>query len=541
MTSPNTPDTQGGRPSAPARWKSTVGFGAAVLLLLGAAWRGGIAGNATVDAAGAGSGAQAAVHAQQAPSTPTLSRAVAGGRDSYADIVKAVAPAVITVRADVRATPQATGMPQLPDSQFFRRFFGPDSEEGQPRRMPRQGKERAVGSGVIVSPDGYVLTNNHIVNNASEIQVDLTDGRSLTAKLVGADKPSDLALLKIEATGLTPIAFGNSEAVQIGDVVLAVGNPLNLGQTVTMGIISAKGRSTSGGDGSYEDFLQTDAPINHGNSGGALVDMRGQLVGITSQILSPSDGNIGIGFAIPVNMARSVMDQLRTGGKVHRSQLGVSVQQMTADLASSLGVKQTGGAIVGSVEPGSAAERAGLKRGDVILSFNGSAVRDTNTLRNRVAETKPGSNATVLINRDGREQTVNVTLAEATEPRGPRTRGGEGDDSTTDNSGSALGLSVTPVTPDMARRSDRGVRGQRGDREGGDITVAGLLVQDVDPDGRAADAGIQPGDVIQEVNRQPVRTVDELKGAVKVKSDKPLLFLISRDGRDVFLTVHGGN
>jgi serine protease Do len=526
MTSPLTPDTQGRR-GAPARWKTTVGFGAAVLLLLGVAWRGAFTDTANVAAAPA---EQAATVRTQ---TPTVSRALAGGRDSYADIVKAVAPSVVNVRARGRATPQATGMPQIPDSDLFRRFFGPDFDQNQLRRMPRQ-RSRAVGSGVIVSADGYVLTNNHIVTGANEINVDFTDGRSLPAKLVGADTPSDLALLKIEATGLTPIAFGNSDAAQVGDVVLAVGNPLNLGQTVTMGIISAKGRSTSAGD-SYEDFLQTDAPINHGNSGGALVDMKGQLLGITSQILSMSDGNIGIGFAIPVNMARNVMDQLRTGGKVHRSQLGVMVQQLTSDLAQSLGIKSTSGAIIGSVEPGSAAERAGLKRGDVIVSFNGSPVRDTNSLRNRVAETKPGTSVPVVINRDGREQTVTVTLAEASERKSLRGgRDGDDDESTEDNSGSALGITVTPVSPDMPRRgADRAGR-HRGDE---DVTAAGLLVQDVDPDGRAADAGIQPGDVIVEVNKQPVRTVEQLKTAARAKTDKPLLFLINRDGRDLFVSV----
>jgi len=530
-----TPDTQGGRVGAPARWKSTLGVGAALLLLAGAAWHGGFAQDATVSAA-AEQSQPATVHGAQ--TTPTLSRSVAAGRDSYADVVKAVAPAVVTVRAEGKAAPQQTG--GFPDSELFRRFFGQEMPDGRQPRMPRQGKSHALGSGVVVSTDGYILTNNHIVENASEnIEVDLTDGRTLKAKLVGADKPSDLALLKIQASDLRPIALGNSEAVQVGDVTLAVGNPLNLGQTVTMGIISAKGRSTSFGDGSYEDFLQTDAPINHGNSGGALVNTKGELIGITSQILSPSDGNIGIGFAIPVNMARSVMDQLRVGGKVHRSQLGVTVQPMTNDLASSLGLKQTGGVIVNSVVPGSAADRAGVKRGDVILSFNGTPVRDTNNLRNRVAETKPGSDASVVIARDSREQTLHVALAEAEEAKSARTRGGE--DSTKDDSGASLGISVTPVTPETARRSDRGERSDRGGERGERSNVSGLLVQDVDPEGRAADAGIQPGDVIQEVNRQPVRTVDELKSAVRAKSDKPLLFLINREGRDIFLTVRSAN
>src|SRR4029453_16917229 len=232
------------------------------------------------------------------------------------------------------------------------------------QRTPRQPRpQRGLGSGVIVTTDGYILTNNHVVDGADEIKVEMTDDRTFSAKLVGTDKASDLALLKVTASDLHPIALGNSEAVKVGDVVLAVGNPLGVGQTVTMGIISAKGRSTSVGDGGYEDFLQTDAPINHGNSGGALVNTKGELVGINSQIAPVADVNIGIGFAIPVNMARTVADQLRKEGKVARAQLGVSVQSVTPDLASSLGLKETAGVLVSNVMPGSAAEHAGIKRG----------------------------------------------------------------------------------------------------------------------------------------------------------------------------------
>ena len=227
-----------------------------------------------------------------------------------------------------------------------------------------------------MTTDGYILTNYHVVDGADTITVDLNDGRTLTAKTIGSDKPSDLALLKIPGHDFHALALGDSDAVKVGDVVLAVGNPLGVGQTVTMGIVSAKGRSTGVGDGGYEDFLQTDAPINHGNSGGALVNMKGELVGINSQILSAgSDGNIGIGFSIPVNMAKNVMEQLRSKGKVTRAQLGVTVQGVTSDIAQSLGLKETRGAIVSGVTPGSAADKAGVKRGDVIESFNGQADR----------------------------------------------------------------------------------------------------------------------------------------------------------------------
>jgi len=382
--------------------RAGVAASAAALLVAGAAWYGG------------------AAHAQSsrmATVTTPIAHAIAGGRESYADIVDVASPAVVTIRTDGRAKMSSTQF-QVPGDDLFEQFFegrfgngrGDGRGNGQ-RQAPRQ---RALGSGVIVTTDGYILTNHHVVDGAETISVDLTDGRTLTATLIGSDTPSDLALLKVPGHDFKALALGDSDAVKVGDVVLAVGNPLNIGQTVTMGIISAKGRSTGPGDGSYEDFLQTDAPINHGNSGGALVSMKGELVGINSQILSNGgDGNIGIGFSIPVNMAKSVMEQLRATGKVTRAQLGVTVQGVTSDIAQSLGLKETRGAIVSGVTPGSAADRAGVKRGDVIESFNGQAVHDTNSLRNRVAQSGPGSAADLLIVRDGGERHVTVTLDEA--------------------------------------------------------------------------------------------------------------------------------
>jgi S1-C subfamily serine protease len=291
---------------------------------------------------------------------------------------------------------------------------------------------------------------------------------------------------------------------------------------VTSGIVSAKSRSTAVGDGSYEDFLQTDAPINHGNSGGALVNTRGELVGINSQILSVSEGNIGIGFAIPANMARHVMDQLKTQGRVQRAQLGVTVQQVTSDMAASLGLSGTRGAIVSSVESGSAAERAGVKRGDVIVSFNGQPVTEYNALRNRVAEAKPGTNATIGIVRDGSEKALTVKLDEASPNRAAR---GSSNDTPEAADQTALGVAVAPLTPETAARA--GIRGN----------IKGLLVQNVEPDSRAADAGIQPGDVIVEANRKSVTSVDELRAAVRGTPDRPLLLLVNREGRDLFVTV----
>jgi S1-C subfamily serine protease len=292
-----------------------------------------------------------------------------------------------------------------------------------------------------------------------------------------------------------------------------------------MGIISAKGRSTGAGSGSYEDFLQTDAPINQGNSGGALVNTRGELVGINSQILSNGgEGNIGIGFAIPSNMAKHVMGELRTNGKVTRAQLGVVVQPVTSDLAESLGLKDVGGALIGSVAPGSAADRAGLKRGDVIQAFNGQSVRDTNMLRNRVSETAPGSTADVTIVRDGKEKHVSVKLEEVA---GDKTARRDNASGSVDQA--SLGVSVAPLTPELASQ-------YKLPRD-----THGVVVQDVDPDGRAADAGIRAGDVIEEVNRQSVQSVEELRAALRKSSDRPVLLLVNRQGSGRFVTVRPKN
>jgi serine protease Do len=488
----------------------------AVLLVAGGAWY------------GASASAQPAAGHVATVTTP-ITHAIAGGRDSYADVVDVVAPAVVTIRTEGKARVSPTQF-QGPDDDFFRQFFG--DQFGRGSRSPRTFRQRGLGSGVVATTDGYILTNYHVVDGADEISVELNDGRTMTAKVIGTDQPSDLAVIKVSASNLHPLAFGNSDAVKVGDVVLAVGNPLGVGQTVTMGIISAKSRSTAVGNGGYEDFLQTDAPINHGNSGGALVNTKGELVGINSQILSNSDGNIGIGFAIPANMAKHVMDDLRTKGKVTRSQLGVKVQGVTPDMAASLGLKDSGGVIVSEVTAGSAAERAGLKRGDVIKSFNGQAVHDTNSLRNRVADAGPGTTADLVIVRDGSDRHLTAKLDEATPEKMARRGRGDRDDGESGNESendTALGVSVAPLTPELASR----VRAPK--------NAQGLYVEDVSPEGRAADAGIQPGDIIQEANRQPMKSVEDLRSAARRSANKPLLLLINRQGSDLFVTVKPSN
>ncbi len=461
------------------------------------------------------------------PQTPAAPVVVDGMRTSYADVVEKTSPAVIRITAEHKE--KVSQVQQTPFGQdFFRQFGIPNQNQNQRPQI-----ERGLGSGVIVNSDGTILTNFHVVDGAEKITVLMSDNKSYDAKVVGSDQPSDLALLKIEASGLPFLTLGNSDNVRVGDIVLAIGNPLGIGQTVTAGIISAKGRRTGLSDGqSFEDFLQTDAPINRGNSGGALVNLNGELVGINSQILSSggsNGGSIGIGFSIPSNMAKSVMEQLLKDGKVHRGMLGVNIQNVTDDAAKALDLKEKSGVLVSNVKPGSAADKAGVKRRDIITAINGEKLDDSNVLRNKVAGTLPGTAIKLTINREGKETELSATLDEFDTTTAKKTGNGQDDDKngiSPQNQSDKLGLSLQPMTPQLAKQLNL------------DSDSEGLVVTDVDQSGAAADAGIARGDVILQINRKPVNTVAEVKTALDAAGNKPVALLVSRRGQVTYVTVN---
>ncbi|MFH0901959.1 MAG: Do family serine endopeptidase [Pseudomonadota bacterium] len=394
-----------------------------------------------------------------------------------------------------------------------------------PEPEPKERRTRGLGSGIIVSSDGYVLTNNHLVEGATKVGVTLADGRALVAKVVGTDSPTDLAVIHVAATDLPTVVFGDSAAMRIGDFAIAFGNPFGLGQTVTAGIISAVGRGNVG-ISDYEDFLQTDAAINPGNSGGALVNHRGELIGISTAIVSSgSPGNQGIGFAVPSNMAKGVMEQIIRTGKVVRGWLGVSIQDLTPSLAGALGIGDRRGALVSDTTPGSPAEAAGIKQGDVIVELDGQAVAKSSELRNRIAATPPGTRVTLAIERargERRELLVELKeLPSGAMPKQPRPEKEK-------EQQQQLGLQVATLSPDVARQL------------GLPPDTGGVVVVKVVPVSPAAEAGFRVGDVIREIDRRPVGSPSEVQRFIDKEGDKPLLFLVIRAGTVLFVVVEKG-
>ncbi len=390
-------------------------------------------------------------------------------------------------------------------NQFFKQFFG-----AEPRRTVR-----SLGSGFLINPDGYIVTNNHVVDGATEITVRLSDEREMPAKVAGRDPKTDLALIKVKATGLPIIPLGDSSELQVGEPVMAIGNPFGLQQTVTTGIVSATGRVI--GEGPYDDFIQTDASINPGNSGGPLINTRGQAIGINAAIFSQGGGSIGIGFAIPINLAKSVVTQLAESGHVVRGWLGVSVQRLTPELAKSFNLSNSNGALVASVVEGSPAMKAGLKAGDVITQYNGRPVARVDDLPRAVAETPVGHEVPLTVFREGKTLTLTAKIAQLAESHQKVA-------ADTKAKGS-LGLSVESLTPSLARQL-----GLKEDH--------GVLVRGVQDDSPAANAGVQPGDVIAEVDHHPVASVEEMKRVVdEHPKGTPILVLVHREGAGLFVAI----
>jgi serine protease Do len=438
-------------------------------------------------------------------------------RVTMAPAAKAAMPSVVKISASkiVKSQGAPNGMEMDP---MLRQFFGGNFPNGQ-SQQPRSHREGGLGSGVVVSADGYILTNNHVVDGATDVRVTLADRREFKAKVIGTDPKTDVAVLKIDASNLAPITVGDSSKLQIGDGVLAIGNPYGVGQTVTMGIVSATGRANLGIE-DYEDFIQTDASINPGNSGGALVNDRGELVGINTAILAPgSGGNQGIGFAVPVNLARNVMNQITTHGEVTRSYLGVTIQEVTPSLAKAIGLGSPAGALINDIQADSPGQKAGLKSGDVVVEINGKKILESNELRMNISMMEPGQSVRLKVFRDGK--VIDVAANVGAMPGKPVEKAGL---DRNDGEKAMSGVAVDSLTPQDARQL------------GLPANTRGVVVTNVDPASQAAAAGLQKGDVIQQVNRKPIASADEFAAAMRHSNGESLL-LVNREGNRIYLAV----
>ncbi|MBI5687920.1 MAG: DegQ family serine endoprotease [Verrucomicrobia bacterium] len=455
------------------------------------------------------------VTAQTPSAPPTQALAAAQSlSDAFAWVADSVKPAVVSI--------VATKYVSMPRN--FHWFFSPDmfgdqgdEDEDVPQRRgrggqstPRKFKQEGIGSGVLIDKDGYILTNNHVIKGTDELKVFMSDKREFDAKVVGTDPKTDLAIVKINGKNLPSVPLADSTTLRVGDWVVAIGSPYGLPQTVTAGIVSAKGRSgVLDSRGGYEDFIQTDAAINRGNSGGPLVNLQGKIVGLNTAIYSSSGGNTGVGFAVPSSIIASVLPSLKAGKPVQRGQLGVMIQDLNEDLAQQFGVKQTKGVLVAQVNKDSAAEKAGIQPGDIIAQFGGKPVEDVNELRNRVAATAPSAKSTVVVIRKGKEVTLSVTVGSASET----TAAAAEEESDVTN----LGVTVTNLTKELERKLD--YKGEKG-----------VVVTDVDSNSLAYRRGVREGDLIVEVNRQPVTSVSEFEKVVKNAKDSVLLLIKNKEG-----------
>jgi len=442
----------------------------------------------------------------------------------FSPVVKSAAPAVVNISSS-RVVRAPEGNPLGPaDESILRRFFGEDFM--RQFRIPRERREHSLGSGVIVNSNGYVLTNSHVVMGATNVKVALSDRREMPGKIIGVDPGTDIAVVKIDTDHLSVLPFGDSSKVEVGDIALALGNPFGLGRTVTMGIVSATGRGGLGIE-DYEDFIQTDASINPGNSGGALINVRGELIGVNTAILSPSGGSLGIGFAVPSNMVRTVMDQIVKTGKVTRGYIGVSVQDITPELAAAMKIPQTRGALIGDLDPKGPAAQNGLQSGDVIVEADGKAIEDSRMLRLIVGSKAPGTQLSLRVLRNGQPRNVTVKLDElpvketASTETPTRQKG-----SAPETIQSRIGVAAVELTPEIAQHLKV------------PNDVKGVIVADVEEGGPAAEAGLQLGDVVQEVNHKAVHTVADFYSQLSAaRGSNPILLLLNRDGHTLYAAI----
>jgi serine protease Do len=457
-------------------------------------------------------------------STPRMLES--GAPFSFADLVERVSPAVVTITAieQESAADQQSQLDDLPAP--FKDLF---NQFNQGRQLqPR--KAVSMGSGFIIDKGGVIVTNNHVIDGAKKITVKLPDGRSLDAKLIGADAATDVAVLRVKSDKPLPtVEFGDDRQLRVGDWVVAVGNPFGLSNSVTAGIVSSIGRDI--GSGPYTDFIQIDAPINRGNSGGPTFDLRGQVIGMNSMIFSPSGGSVGIGFAIPASTIRDVIEQLEAHGRVARGWLGVEIQSITPEIASSLGMTEPKGAIIASVVPDGPAAKAGLKQGDVVLQVNGKQVEDSRDLSRRVAALAAGTTASLTVNRGGKVQTITAHIAPRKDEKVASNDKGEAVPGAVGATGEAMGLGLAAVTPETRRVFNL------------DDGAQGVLITKVDPDSDAADKGLQPGDVVMSVSNKTVRTPQDVqKGVAEAQGlgRKSVLLLVATSGGSRYIAVDIG-
>ncbi len=430
---------------------------------------------------------------------------------AFSSVVKKAGPAVVHVRVEKSVKQQLQQNPfEFFNDPFFDRFFGPQFR--QPRdeqQQPKEYKQQGAGSGFIISSEGHILTNNHVVGEADTITVRLSDEREFKAEVIGTDPQSDVALIKIEGKDLPVLPLGNSDKLEVGEWVIAIGSPFELNQTVTVGVVSAKGRSRIG-ISDYENFIQTDAAINPGNSGGPLLNIHGEVIGMNTAIFSRSGGYMGIGFAIPINMAQAIQQQLLKHGKVTRGWLGVVIQDVTDELAKSFNLDNTKGVLISEVADDSPAKEGGMLSGDVITRLNGSEVKDVTVLRNKIALILPGTKVSIEVIRDGKKKKLTVKIGEQPENFGQR--GFVGDDSL-----KKMGLTLQDLTPDLAKQFNYS-------------EDQGVLIADVDQDTPAAMAGLKAGQLIEEVNKKRVRNLKELKEVIEESKNRDQVLLRIRAG-----------